>query len=128
MKLKYRFSHQAGGYYHWVLVRLVSPGDSRYDHITCRVGAFWGIPGLIYGTCSDERRNHRGHFYGHRFYGGRRFYCDGDVGVPLTCSDGRTCLASCGSGPCSRRCDACLRLAWLPTAPCPACPDAKGKS
>lgn len=40
------------------------------------------------------------------------------------CPDDRKCESSCGTGPCSRRCTVCQRLAGLPTAPCPACPDA----
>lgn len=37
---------------------------------------------VIYGTCENEGRNHPGHSYG-----GGRFYCDGDVGVPVEDDD-----------------------------------------
>lgn len=50
-------------------------------------------------------------------------YAEHNWRVPRECEDGRACVNSCASGPCSRRCTACLRLAWVPTAPCPACPD-----
>lgn len=43
---------------------------------------------------------------------------------PVECADGRNCVNHCGSGPCSRRCQVCQRLAGTPSAPCPACPDA----
>jgi hypothetical protein len=39
------------------------------------------------------------------------------------CRDGRTCSLHCGTGPCSRSCQSCGRLAWTDSAPCPACPD-----
>jgi hypothetical protein len=40
------------------------------------------------------------------------------------CAPGFTCTASCASGPCSRLCQSCRRLAWSGTGvPCPACPD-----
>lgn len=39
------------------------------------------------------------------------------------CEDGGECENHCGTGPCSRRCLVCQRLAGMPTAPCPACPD-----
>jgi len=39
------------------------------------------------------------------------------------CRDGRTCTLHCGTGPCSRSCQSCGRLAWTDSAPCGACPD-----
>lgn len=43
-KTRYKFSHRAGGRYYWVAVTPASPGDSRYDHVSCKVEAFWGRP------------------------------------------------------------------------------------
>lgn len=40
------------------------------------------------------------------------------------CEDEHLCGSGCGTGPCSRRCQVCRRLAFVLTAPCPACPDA----
>jgi hypothetical protein len=39
------------------------------------------------------------------------------------CRDGRTCTLHCGTGPCSRSCPSCGRLAWTGSPPCGACPD-----
>lgn len=41
------------------------------------------------------------------------------------CGDDRECMSQCGTGPCSRRCQVCQRLAGLPGEPCPACPDSR---
>lgn len=43
---------------------------------------------------------------------------------PGECPDHRPCVNMCGSGACSRHCQVCGRLAYVPSAPCPACPDA----
>lgn len=45
---------------------------------------------------------------------------------PRRCTDYRTCVNSCASGPCSRQCQVCTRLAGSRSVPCPACPDAPG--
>jgi hypothetical protein len=39
------------------------------------------------------------------------------------CPDTIPCENHCGTGPCSRKCRVCCRLAWTATLPCPACPD-----
>ena len=75
--MRYRFLHQAGGRYYWESVRPVSPGDSRHEQVSCDVGLFWGQRPVIHGSCENDNKNHPGHLYG-----GNRFYCDGDVGVP----------------------------------------------
>ena len=43
------------------------------------------------------------------------------------CTDEVLCVNRCGSGPCSRECQVCRRLAWSGESgpPCPACPDSK---
>jgi predicted kinase len=51
-----------------------------------------------------------------------------DYEQPLACENGQACMNHCGTGPCSRKCQVCLRLAFLPTVPCPACPDAPFKN
>ena len=39
------------------------------------------------------------------------------------CADRQTCVNSCGTGPCSRCCRVCKRLAGSGSVPCPACLD-----
>lgn len=45
---------------------------------------------------------------------------------PRHCADEVLCVNQCASGPCSRECTVCRRLAWSgesESPPCPACPD-----
>lgn len=74
----YKYEGRRGARYYWVSVLPVSPGDSRYDHVSCDVNVFWGRKRTIHGTCEYEAWNHEPHFYGNR-----RFFCNGDVGCPL---------------------------------------------
>lgn len=48
-------------------------------------------------------------------------------GDPRHCADEVLCVNQCASGPCSRECTVCRRLAWSGESgpPCPACPDSK---
>lgn len=45
------------------------------------------------------------------------------------CADEVLCVNQCASGPCSRECQVCRRLAWSGESgpPCPACPDSPKK-
>lgn len=51
-------------------------------------------------------------------------------GDPRHCADEVLCVNQCASGPCSRQCTVCQRLAWSGESgpPCPACPDSKAAS
>jgi len=73
-------------------------------------GSVWTVAGEAVQCLDADRRRH---YMAHRR--GR------------ACEDERLCENHCGTGPCSRRCQVCLRLAFVPTAPCPACPDAPRK-
>ena len=76
-KPRYRYLGQWAARYHWVSARPVSPGDSRFEHVSCDVGAFWGGPPVIFGNCCEVMDVHDPHFWGRRWL----FYCSGESGA-----------------------------------------------
>lgn len=49
MKIRYRFTGRHGGRYYWQTALPVSPGDSRYEQISCPVDWFWQPPADVCG-------------------------------------------------------------------------------
>lgn len=41
-RARYKFLYRSGAWYYWQSVLPVSPRNSRYEHVRCRVSWFWG--------------------------------------------------------------------------------------
>ena len=44
-RVRYLFQYRSGGRYYWMTARPVSPGESRYEQVSCPVAWFWGRRG-----------------------------------------------------------------------------------